>query len=110
MNGELQLPPGFRFQPTDEELVKHYLCTKCASQPIAVPIIKEIDLYKFDPWQLPGAEHLEELVSVIMQRIGYYNDEGDKILLETDGDFVAAVNYARSIGVKALNVGFAEIY
>ncbi|KAK4256830.1 hypothetical protein QN277_006503 [Acacia crassicarpa] len=53
MNGELQLPPGFRFHPTDEELVKHYLCAKCASQPIAVPIIKEIDLYKFDPWQLP---------------------------------------------------------
>ncbi|KAI9114309.1 hypothetical protein K1719_014537 [Acacia pycnantha] len=53
MNCELELPPGFRFHPTDEELVNHYLCTKCAAQSIAVPIIKEIDLYKFDPWQLP---------------------------------------------------------
>ncbi|XP_028770028.1 NAC domain-containing protein 2-like [Neltuma alba] len=53
MNGELELPPGFRFHPTDEELVNHYLCRKCAAQSIAVPIIKEIDLYKFDPWQLP---------------------------------------------------------
>ncbi|XWS33113.1 hypothetical protein CRYUN_Cryun22dG0050600 [Craigia yunnanensis] len=53
MNGELELPPGFRFHPTDDELVNHYLCRKCASQPIAVPIIAEIDLYKFDPWQLP---------------------------------------------------------
>ncbi|XP_019265280.1 PREDICTED: NAC domain-containing protein 2-like isoform X2 [Nicotiana attenuata] len=51
---ELQLPPGFRFHPTDEELVMHYLCRKCASQPIAVPIIAEIDLYKYDPWDLPG--------------------------------------------------------
>ncbi|XP_062094110.1 NAC domain-containing protein 2-like [Humulus lupulus] len=51
--GELILPPGFRFHPTDEELVNHYLCRKCSSLPIAVPIIKEIDLYKFDPWQLP---------------------------------------------------------
>ncbi|XP_009629774.1 NAC domain-containing protein 2-like [Nicotiana tabacum] len=50
---ELQLPPGFRFHPTDEELVMHYLCRKCASQPIAVPIIAEIDLYKYDPWDLP---------------------------------------------------------
>ncbi|XVF64522.1 hypothetical protein PTKIN_Ptkin09bG0176000 [Pterospermum kingtungense] len=50
---ELQLPPGFRFHPTDEELVMHYLCRKCASQPIAVPIIAEIDLYKYDPWELP---------------------------------------------------------
>lgn len=53
MAGELELPPGFRFHPTDEELVTHYLCRKCASQPISVPIIAEIDLYKYDPWQLP---------------------------------------------------------
>lgn len=49
----LEMPPGFRFHPTDEELVMHYLCRKCASQTISVPIIAEIDLYKFDPWQLP---------------------------------------------------------
>uniref|UniRef100_A0A5B6YWH9 Putative nam-like protein n=1 Tax=Davidia involucrata TaxID=16924 RepID=A0A5B6YWH9_DAVIN len=54
MTAELQLPPGFRFHPTDEELVIHYLCRKCASQTIAVPIITEIDLYKYDPWDLPG--------------------------------------------------------
>uniref|UniRef100_A0A2P2ILV5 NAC domain-containing protein 2 n=2 Tax=Rhizophora mucronata TaxID=61149 RepID=A0A2P2ILV5_RHIMU len=53
MSGGLDLPPGFRFHPTDEELVTHYLCRKCASQPIAVPIIAEIDLYKYDPWDLP---------------------------------------------------------
>ncbi|KAK3138729.1 hypothetical protein QOZ80_5AG0372690 [Eleusine coracana subsp. coracana] len=49
----LQLPPGFRFHPTDEELVMHYLCRRCAGHPISVPIIAEIDLYKYDPWQLP---------------------------------------------------------
>ncbi|WOG99685.1 hypothetical protein DCAR_0519039 [Daucus carota subsp. sativus] len=51
---DLQLPPGFRFHPTDDELVMHYLCRKCASQQIDVPIIKELDLYKHDPWDLPG--------------------------------------------------------
>ena len=51
---ELQLPPGFRFHPTDEELVMHYLCRRCAGLPIAVPIIAEVDLYKFDPWHLPS--------------------------------------------------------
>ncbi|KAJ6735842.1 putative proteinC TRANSCRIPTION FACTOR 56 [Salix viminalis] len=50
----LELPPGFRFHPTDEELVLHYLCRKCSSQSISVPIIAEVDLYKFDPWDLPG--------------------------------------------------------
>ncbi|PIA47479.1 hypothetical protein AQUCO_01400255v1 [Aquilegia coerulea] len=52
--GDLDLPPGFRFHPTDEELVMHYLCRKCASLSISVSIIAEIDLYKYDPWQLPG--------------------------------------------------------
>ncbi|TVU26200.1 hypothetical protein EJB05_28737 [Eragrostis curvula] len=51
--GELQLPPGFRFHPTDDELVNYYLCRKCAGMPLAAPVIAEVDLYKFDPWQLP---------------------------------------------------------
>ncbi|KAI4378830.1 hypothetical protein MLD38_016256 [Melastoma candidum] len=53
MKAQLELPAGFRFHPTDEELVLHYLIRKCASQSIGVPIIAEIDLYKFDPWELP---------------------------------------------------------
>lgn len=51
---QLHLPPGFRFHPTDEELVLHYLCRKAESQVFAIPVIAEIDLYKFDPWDLPG--------------------------------------------------------
>ncbi|KAG6495424.1 NAC domain-containing protein 2-like [Zingiber officinale] len=50
---ELNLPPGFRFHPTDDELILHYLCRKVASQRLPVPIIAEVDLYKFDPWELP---------------------------------------------------------
>ncbi|KAB2078085.1 hypothetical protein ES319_A06G137400v1 [Gossypium barbadense] len=49
-----QLPPGFRFHPTDEELVVHYLKRKVASVPLPVTIIAEVDLYKFDPWELPN--------------------------------------------------------
>lgn len=48
------LPPGFRFHPTDEELVVHYLKKKAASAPLPVSIIADIDLYKFDPWELPA--------------------------------------------------------
>lgn len=49
-----QLPPGFRFHPTDEELVVHYLKKKADSIPLPVAIIAEVDLYKFDPWELPA--------------------------------------------------------
>ncbi|CAL0310650.1 unnamed protein product [Lupinus luteus] len=48
------LPPGFRFHPTDEELVVQYLKKKTTSAPLPVHIIAEIDLYKFDPWELPA--------------------------------------------------------
>ncbi|GAV91201.1 NAM domain-containing protein [Cephalotus follicularis] len=48
------LPPGFRFHPTDEELVVHYLKKKANSAPLPVAIIAEVDLYKFDPWELPA--------------------------------------------------------
>ncbi|RRT85064.1 hypothetical protein B296_00009449, partial [Ensete ventricosum] len=51
---ELNLPPGFRFHPSDEELVVHYLCRKIACQRLPAPIIAEIDLYKYNPWELPA--------------------------------------------------------
>ena len=50
---ELNLPPGFRFHPTDEELVAHYLCARAAGRRPPVSIIAEVDLYRFDPWDLP---------------------------------------------------------
>lgn len=48
------LPPGFRFQPTDEELIVHYLCKRAAAMPCPVPIVAELDIHKFDPWDLPA--------------------------------------------------------
>ncbi|CAM8896763.1 unnamed protein product [Rhodiola kirilowii] len=57
---QLALPPGFRFFPTDEELLVHYLCRKVAGKHFSVPIIGEIDLYKFDPWVLPSKANFGE--------------------------------------------------
>ncbi|KAK8643843.1 hypothetical protein V6N13_013120 [Hibiscus sabdariffa] len=51
---QLSLPPGFRFYPTDEELLVQYLCRKVAGHHFPLQIIGEIDLYKFDPWVLPS--------------------------------------------------------
>ncbi|KAI3995173.1 hypothetical protein MKX01_031975 [Papaver californicum] len=48
-----QLAPGFRFHPTDEELIVHYLRNKVTSLPIQACIVAEVDLYKFNPWDLP---------------------------------------------------------
>ncbi|XP_039848855.1 NAC transcription factor 32-like [Panicum virgatum] len=48
------LPPGFRFQPTDQEIIVYYLKKKIAAAAAAVTsIIADVDIYKFDPWELP---------------------------------------------------------
>ncbi|KAL8505940.1 hypothetical protein ACS0TY_016971 [Phlomoides rotata] len=51
---QLSLPPGFRFFPTDEELLVQYLCRKVAGHHFPLPIIGDVDLYKFEPWDLPS--------------------------------------------------------
>ncbi|KAK3163642.1 hypothetical protein QOZ80_1AG0006310 [Eleusine coracana subsp. coracana] len=48
------LPPGFRFHPTDEELILYYLRKRAAAAPCPAPVIAEVDIYKFDPWDLPA--------------------------------------------------------
>ncbi|XP_061349676.1 NAC domain-containing protein 2-like [Gastrolobium bilobum] len=53
-NFEIQLPPGFRFYPSDEELIVHYLRNKVNSCPLPASFIAEIDLYKYNPWELPS--------------------------------------------------------
>lgn len=48
------LPPGFRFYPSDEELVCHYLFKKIANEDVLKGTLVEIDLHTCEPWQLPG--------------------------------------------------------
>ncbi|KAL3524167.1 hypothetical protein ACH5RR_017001 [Cinchona calisaya] len=52
MNTFSHVPPGFRFHPTDEELVDYYLRKKIASRRIDLDVIKDVDLYKIEPWDL----------------------------------------------------------
>ncbi|XP_057521009.1 NAC domain-containing protein 7-like isoform X1 [Amaranthus tricolor] len=59
------VPPGFRFHPTDEELVDYYLRKKVAARKIDLDVIKDVDLYKIEPWDLQdlckiGSEEQQE--------------------------------------------------
>lgn len=50
---QLELPPGFRFHPTDEELITHYLSKKVVDSNFSARAIGEVDMNKVEPWDLP---------------------------------------------------------
>lgn len=53
-DNNVNLPPGFRFYPTDEELVVHFLHRKVTVLPCHPDVIPDLGLYPYDPWQLDG--------------------------------------------------------
>ncbi|CAH9089364.1 unnamed protein product [Cuscuta epithymum] len=54
------LPPGFRFHPTDEEIIKNYLTQKVLDNHFVAEAIGEADLNKLEPWDLPKIAKLGE--------------------------------------------------
>ncbi|XP_006660793.1 NAC domain-containing protein 92-like [Oryza brachyantha] len=57
---EESLPPGFRFHPTDEELITYYLRQKIADGGFTARAIAEVDLNKCEPWDLPEKAKMGE--------------------------------------------------
>ncbi|XP_026444657.1 NAC domain-containing protein 92-like [Papaver somniferum] len=45
----MMLPPGFRFKPTDEEILLDYLKPKVMNQKLTPNMINSVDLYKYNP-------------------------------------------------------------
>lgn len=52
VNGNSKVPPGFRFHPTEEELLHYYLRKKVASDKIDLDVIRDVDLNKLEPWDI----------------------------------------------------------
>ncbi|XP_010547773.1 PREDICTED: NAC domain-containing protein 100-like [Tarenaya hassleriana] len=57
---QMDLPPGFRFHPTDEELITHYLHKKVLDSGFTAKAIGEVDLNKSEPWELPWKAKMGE--------------------------------------------------
>ncbi|RZC60890.1 hypothetical protein C5167_022640 [Papaver somniferum] len=57
---QVVLPPGFRFHPTDEELITYYLTKKVLDNNFSAEAIGEVDLNKCEPWDLPWKAKMGE--------------------------------------------------
>ncbi|KAI3761319.1 hypothetical protein L1987_51731 [Smallanthus sonchifolius] len=57
---QMDLPPGFRFHPTDEELITHYLLNKVVDCNFVAKAVGEVDMNKIEPWELPRVAKMGE--------------------------------------------------
>ncbi|KAJ4776165.1 NAC domain containing protein 82 [Rhynchospora pubera] len=103
------LPPGFRFHPTDNELVLYYLKRKLTHKPFHVEAVTEIDLYKYAPWELPEKSCLRT-----RDRIWYFFCARDRKYTngvrtnratstgywKTTGNDRPVINNSRTVGMK----------
>ncbi|XP_030935240.1 NAC domain containing protein 50-like isoform X2 [Quercus lobata] len=48
----LDLPPGFRFSPTDKELIELFLKPKITGNDEDIYFVPEVEFYKLEPWDL----------------------------------------------------------
>ncbi|OVA10785.1 NAC domain [Macleaya cordata] len=59
-------PVGFKFYPTEDELLVHYLAKKTSNLPLPMNIIKEVNLYDYNP------EELIEMYKANEEEKGWY--------------------------------------
>jgi hypothetical protein len=85
-NGGFKLPIGYRFHPTDEELVVHYLKRKVLGLPMPASVIPEFDVFQNDPSSLPGLSKIQILqlvnqilfsaykssISFVLSKLGFF--------------------------------------
>ena len=64
--------PGFKFSPTDVELISYYLKRKMDGLERSVEVIPETDIYNFEPWDLPGLCYIYDMLLLYLFVIFFY--------------------------------------
>lgn len=68
-DGSVNLPPGFFFSPTDEELVLHFLYCKASLIPCHPNIIPDLHPSQLAPWELNGMLNQLSFFSQLLQSL-----------------------------------------
>ncbi|KAF6139646.1 hypothetical protein GIB67_033650 [Kingdonia uniflora] len=100
--------PGFRFHPTEEELIEFYLRRKVEGKRFNVELITFLDLYRYDPWELPALAAIgeKEWYFYVPRDRKYRNgDRPNRVTTSgywkaTGADRMIRTENSRSIGLK----------
>ncbi|GFQ01099.1 NAC domain-containing protein 68 [Phtheirospermum japonicum] len=110
-NGSVvNLPIGFRFLPTDEELVVHYLKRKVFSLPLPANVIPDLEVFQLNPWDLPG--NLKEKRYFFTEKKMNLTKKCSKSNLNTDYGYWKGTNKEKQILAAPSNlvIGLKKSY
>ncbi|XP_058076626.1 NAC domain-containing protein 6-like [Magnolia sinica] len=100
MNGatsaELELP-GFRFHPTEEELLEYYLYGVLCGKKLSFDVIGTVNIYCHDPWELPGLAKIGEREWYFFVPRDRRNSQGRRPKRTTENGFWKATGSDRPI-------------
>ncbi|EEF29758.1 conserved hypothetical protein [Ricinus communis] len=104
------LAPGFRFHPTDEELVRYYLKRKVTNKPFRFDAIAVVDIYKTEPWDLPDKSKLKtrDLEWYFFSMLDKKYGNGSKTNRATEKGYWKTTGKDRPVRWNSRNVGMKK--
>ncbi|XP_057471527.1 NAC domain containing protein 50-like [Actinidia eriantha] len=104
------LAPGFRFHPTDEELVQYYLKRKACGKPFRFEAVSEIDVYKSEPWELSGHSRLKtrDLEWYFFSPVDRKYGNGSRLNRATGKGYWKATGKDRQVRHKGQTIGMKK--
>ncbi|KAL2347241.1 hypothetical protein Fmac_001241 [Flemingia macrophylla] len=102
--------PGFRFYPTDVELVQFFLKWKVMGKKMPMEVMAELDLYKYAPWDLPDMSLLKtgDLVWFFFCPQGRKYSSGERLNRATEVGYWKTTGKDRAIGHNNRVVGMIK--
>lgn len=108
--GSKWLSPGFRFHPTDVELVMYYLKRKVLGKRLHFEAIAVLDIYHHSPWDLPDRSLMKtgDLKWYFFCPRGKKYSSGSRVNRATDIGYWKTTGKDRSVNYKNEVVGMIK--